>query len=97
VVFGEDLCFMVMEKCSCGLYQALRNMPDVTERDLGNILAQMLQGISHCHSVNIIHRDVKPDNFLIGGKDCHTVKLTDFGLSAIVKPRVLLLWAWPKK
>jgi len=82
--FGNDFCYMVMEKCASGLLQALEAMPELTERGLGNIFAQMLLGISHCHSVKVVHRDIKPDNFLVGGDDGGTVKLADFGLSAII-------------
>jgi serine/threonine protein kinase len=41
----------------------------------------MLLGLAHCHSVNVVHRDVKPDNFLVGGENGQTIKLCDFGLS----------------
>jgi serine/threonine protein kinase len=44
----------------------------------------MLQGLTHLHSLNISHRDVKPENFLVGGRGGETVKLGDFGLAAIV-------------
>merc|ERR1719502_912890 len=56
-------------------------MPEVNERTLGKMFAQMLMGISHCHSVSVVHRDVKPDNFLVSQG---VVKLCDFGLSAII-------------
>jgi serine/threonine protein kinase len=46
----------------------------------------MLLGIAHIHSLNIVHRDIKPDNFLVGGSDGKTVKLGDFGLAAYVPP-----------
>jgi len=85
VSFSNNLCYFVMEKCSSGLLQALESMPELTERGLGNVFAQMLLGISHCHSVSIVHRDIKPDNFLVGGQGSQTIKLGDFGLSTMLR------------
>eukprot|EP00919_Chromeraceae_sp_WS-2016_P050079 GHVR01118775.1.p1 GENE.GHVR01118775.1~~GHVR01118775.1.p1 ORF type:complete len:287 (+),score=30.02 GHVR01118775.1:68-928(+) len=43
---------------------------------------QMLNRIEYIHAKNFIHRDVKPDNFLIGlGKRAQVVYLIDFGLA----------------
>ncbi|XP_058708614.1 casein kinase I isoform X3 [Poecile atricapillus] len=43
---------------------------------------QMISRIEYIHSKNFIHRDVKPDNFLMGlGKKGNLVYIIDFGLA----------------
>ena len=46
------------------------------------IALQMLDRIEFVHNKNIIHRDIKPDNFVVGiGNKSHIIYLLDFGLS----------------
>lgn len=43
---------------------------------------QMISRTEWVHNKNFIHRDIKPDNFLMGiGRHCNKVFLVDFGLA----------------
>eukprot|EP00928_Gymnodinium_smaydae_P072682 TRINITY_DN559_c0_g2_i3.p1 TRINITY_DN559_c0_g2~~TRINITY_DN559_c0_g2_i3.p1 ORF type:complete len:360 (-),score=49.70 TRINITY_DN559_c0_g2_i3:141-1076(-) len=43
---------------------------------------QMVNRVEYLHAKNFIHRDIKPDNFLIGlGKKANQVHIIDFGLA----------------
>lgn len=46
----------------------------------------MITRIENLHSKNLIHRDIKPDNFVVGhAESCHIVHLIDFGLAKFYK------------
>ena len=57
------------------------NRKRMTLEDICLIANQIIDRIQWVHSKNIVHRDIKPDNFLIGRKDPNIVYLIDFGLS----------------
>ena len=43
---------------------------------------QMITRLEYMHDRRIIHRDIKPDNFLLGlGKNANQVSIIDFGLA----------------
>lgn len=83
----EGLAYIVMEKCELALVQALEQTPSLTESTLRSILRAMLKAIAAVHSANVVHLDIKPDNFMFVGPDVGAppgqgLRLCDFGLAA---------------
>jgi serine/threonine protein kinase len=60
------------------LAQKLRARP-IPLADGLQIISQVLAALEYAHKHGVIHRDIKPDNILIGPDG--TVKLTDFGIA----------------
>ena len=50
-------------------------------KDCCMIGIQMIDRLEFIHSKYIIHRDIKPDNFLVGNPDTSLIYLIDFGLA----------------
>ncbi len=53
---------------------------DLTIQQMIDISIRLCQGLDFLHQNNIVHRDVKPENFLFS-RDLKQVKIVDFGLS----------------
>ena len=50
-------------------------------KDLCMVAIQIIDRIQYLHSKNIIHQDIKPENFLVGNPDTSIIYIIDFGLS----------------
>jgi serine/threonine protein kinase len=82
----EFLSYIVMEKCEMTLLQGIERSTDVNETLYAKIFRDMLSALSSIHALNIVHLDVKPDNFLCQGTPrTGVVKLCDFGLAKSTK------------
>ncbi|KAJ8443615.1 hypothetical protein Cgig2_019597 [Carnegiea gigantea] len=58
-----------------------------TEKDAAVVVRQMLKVAAQCHLHGLVHRDMKPENFLFKSpKDDSPLKATDFGLSDFIRP-----------
>jgi len=81
--FQDDYyLYLVMEYLSGGDLMSLLMKKDIfTEDESRFYLAELILSVEALHKMNCIHRDLKPDNILIG-EDGH-IKLSDFGLSKL--------------
>lgn len=79
-VFGHGSSVVLVFECMMtDLHEVMRNMlHPFTEPQVRYLLREILKGLRYIHSLNYMHRDVKPANILIGGNG--EVKLGDFGL-----------------
>ncbi|KAL3844982.1 hypothetical protein ACJIZ3_002385 [Penstemon smallii] len=58
-----------------------------TEKDAAIVVRQMLKVAAECHLHGLVHRDMKPENFLFKSpKEDSPLKATDFGLSDFIRP-----------
>lgn len=80
--------YLVMEYMIGGDLKSLLAMYGFFEESAAKFyVSEICLALEYLHSHGIVHRDIKPDNMLIGGNG--HVKLTDFGLSKIELTREL--------
>ena len=61
---------------------SLKNYTGFDEKNMCQIIQQLLKALAFIHSKNIIHRDIKPENVLFSNKrNYSSLKLIDFGLA----------------
>ncbi|KAL4484917.1 hypothetical protein ABPG74_020094 [Tetrahymena malaccensis] len=82
----EKYVVFELEKCSCSLQDYIERQGkegEFSDEEKLIIAHQVIDCVNYIHWFNIIHRDIKPDNFLVcldGNQP--EIKLCDFGLSA---------------
>ncbi|CAM0947340.1 unnamed protein product [Alopecurus aequalis] len=86
----DSYVYIVMELCEGGelLDRILaKKNSRYSEKDAAVVVRQMLKVAAECHLRGLVHRDMKPENFLFKStKDDSPLKATDFGLSDFIKP-----------
>ena len=79
--------YLILEFCEGGNLYEFLDENKLSEFQVIYIMFQILSAMNYCHNMNILHRDLKPDNILIKKSEnglCR-VKICDFGTSYIFK------------
>lgn len=96
---SDGRLFFVMEYLEGeNLYHKLRNEGQMDLRQAIEIMLQVARAVKAAHDVNVIHRDLKPDNVMIvdrGSGESKAVKVLDFGISAMIDERNETRWTKP--
>ncbi|CAI5741687.1 unnamed protein product [Peronospora destructor] len=77
--------FLVLELAGGGeLFDRIKLDCGTDEESARLYFRQLISGVAFCHNSGICHRDLKPENLLLADNEEHsTLKIADFGLSAI--------------
>jgi len=83
--YSQNHRYLVMEYCEAGtLRDLIERSPDL--KTCLNLVIEILAGLHHAHSLNIIHCDIKPENVLL--KLTNTgwqAKISDLGIARLAQ------------
>jgi calcium-dependent protein kinase len=94
---NDKYIYLVMEYLEGGeLFDRIDNDPNkvMVESEAVKILKKIFHAVNHCHSYDIIHRDLKMENIMYKSKhlgEDDEVKIIDFGLSTIMSNSKVLM------
>eukprot|EP01018_Ginkgo_biloba_P005657 Gb_15703 [translate_table: standard] len=63
------------------LFERISNAGRFGEDEARFFFQQLISGVSYCHSMQICHRNLKPENALLDGSPAPRLKICDFGYS----------------
>jgi casein kinase 1 len=77
----ENKKILIMDLLGPSLETLLNDHKKIGIKTIILLAIQMIDIIKHIHSTGYIHRDIKPDNFVIGKDDQNKLYCIDFGLA----------------
>ena len=65
----EMSVWIVMDLCQEGsLFELIYKHQQLEESEARFVIRQILEGVNYLHLSNVVHRNIKPENILFGGK-----------------------------
>ena len=96
---SKNSIYLIMEKCNGGelfdnIIEHITKGKMYSEKQVSEIILQILSAINYCHKNGICHRDLKPENILLLNKENENgednkIKIIDFGLSQYISDKKL--------
>lgn len=83
----EDAFYIIFEKVNGGpLMKAIARANTISEKEVVAVVKELADAIAFLHSINIAHRDLKPDNILcVNTNSISPVKLCDLDLGSKIE------------
>jgi fused-like protein len=89
ILLSCTIVFCLAEFAQGELFEILEDDQSLPEDVVQGIAKQLVRALHYLHSNRIIHRDMKPQNILIGAGG--TVKLCDFGFARAMSNNTMVL------
>ena len=84
----REFC-VVTEYAQGELFQILEDDKCLPEEEVQRIAKQLVRALHYLHSHRVMHRDMKPQNILVGADG--KVKLCDFGFARVMSSRTIMV------
>lgn len=77
---SSDKYYIISELCEGGkLLDRLCEFSQFSEKDVATLMRQLFSAVAYCHSLSVVHRDLKLDNIFLKDSGSLNLKLGDFG------------------
>ncbi|KAH7290784.1 hypothetical protein KP509_30G063400 [Ceratopteris richardii] len=88
VVEDNTFIHLIIDLCNGGeLFDQIARKQRYSEAQAAKLMQNLLETLQFCHSLGIMHRDVKPENLLlVDDSDDSSIKLADFGFALEFSP-----------